>query len=181
MCACVHVCSIASVCPTLCDPMDSSLPGSSVPGISQARVLEWVAVSSSRIFLTQGSYLSLWCLLHWQAGSLPLVPPGKPWREYGTEFFNLDTIAISSLVVGLSRALQDDWQHSWLQLTRCASHSPSPGNNKLKYPHIAKCPLRGKIIPDGEPVVQRITEMPPIQKTSGTQRQQKSNKQFGFS
>ena len=33
---------------TLCDPMDCSLPGSSVHGISQARILEWVAVSFSR-------------------------------------------------------------------------------------------------------------------------------------
>ena len=35
-------------CPTLCDPMDYSLPGSSVHGIFQARVLEWVAISFSR-------------------------------------------------------------------------------------------------------------------------------------
>ena len=31
-------------CPTLCDPMDGSLPGSPVPGILQARTLEWVAI-----------------------------------------------------------------------------------------------------------------------------------------
>ena len=35
-------------CPTLCDPKDSSPPGTSVPGILQARVLEWVAISFSR-------------------------------------------------------------------------------------------------------------------------------------
>ena len=34
-------------CPTLCDAMDSSLPGSAVPGILQARTLEWVAISFS--------------------------------------------------------------------------------------------------------------------------------------
>ena len=34
-------------CPTLCDPMDSSPPGSPVPGILQARTLEWVAISFS--------------------------------------------------------------------------------------------------------------------------------------
>ena len=33
-------------CPTLCDPVDGSLPGSSVPGSLQARVLEWVAMVS---------------------------------------------------------------------------------------------------------------------------------------
>ena len=43
------------------DPMDCSLPGSSVHGISQARILEWVALSSSpgRSFLTQGLNLGL--------------------------------------------------------------------------------------------------------------------------
>ena len=35
------------LCPTLCDPIDGSLPGSSVPGILQARILEWVAISFS--------------------------------------------------------------------------------------------------------------------------------------
>ena len=34
-------------CPTLCDPIDSSLPGSVVPGILQARTLEWVAIAFS--------------------------------------------------------------------------------------------------------------------------------------
>ena len=34
-------------CPTLCDPRDSSPPGSAVPGILQARVLEWVTISFS--------------------------------------------------------------------------------------------------------------------------------------
>ena len=38
----------AKFCPTLCDPMDCSLPGSSVHGILQARILEWVAISFSR-------------------------------------------------------------------------------------------------------------------------------------
>ena len=39
---------VAQSCWTLCDPMDNSLPGSSVHGILQARILEWVAISSSR-------------------------------------------------------------------------------------------------------------------------------------
>ena len=34
-------------CPTLCDPIDSSLPGSPVPGILQERALEWLAISFS--------------------------------------------------------------------------------------------------------------------------------------
>ena len=34
-------------CPTLCNPIDGSPPGSSVPGILQARILEWVAIAFS--------------------------------------------------------------------------------------------------------------------------------------
>ena len=37
-------------CPTLCDPIDGSPPGSPVPGILQARTLEWVAISFSNVF-----------------------------------------------------------------------------------------------------------------------------------
>ena len=36
-------------CPTLCDPIDGSPPGSPVPGILQARTLEWVAIAISKI------------------------------------------------------------------------------------------------------------------------------------
>ena len=39
------VCSVAQSCPTLCDSRDCSLPGSSVRGIFQARILEWIAIS----------------------------------------------------------------------------------------------------------------------------------------
>ena len=41
-------CSITQLCPTLCDPVDCSPPGSSVHGILQVRILEWVARPSSR-------------------------------------------------------------------------------------------------------------------------------------
>ena len=42
---CLCACSVPQSCPTLFDPMDCSLPGSSVYGISQARILEWVVIS----------------------------------------------------------------------------------------------------------------------------------------
>ena len=48
--ACRHAESLQS-CPTLCDPMDSSPPGSSVHGFLQARILEWAAISFSNIKL----------------------------------------------------------------------------------------------------------------------------------
>ena len=56
---------VAQSCPTLSEPMDCSPPGPSVHGILQARILEWVAISSSKD-LPQGSNLGL---LHWQADS----------------------------------------------------------------------------------------------------------------
>ena len=58
----------------LCDLMNCSPRGSSIHGILQARILEWVATS---IFLTQASYLRLLGLLHWQASSLPLTHLGS--------------------------------------------------------------------------------------------------------
>ena len=39
---------VTQSCPTFCDPMDGSLPGSSVHGILQARILEWVVLLSSK-------------------------------------------------------------------------------------------------------------------------------------
>ena len=46
----------AQSCPTLCNPMDCSLPGSSILGIFQARVLEWVAIAFSSILYTNTVY-----------------------------------------------------------------------------------------------------------------------------
>ena len=43
-----RVCSVPMLCPTLCETTDCSQPGSSVYGVFQARMLEWVAISSSR-------------------------------------------------------------------------------------------------------------------------------------
>ena len=70
---------VAQSCPVLCDPMVCSPPGSSFHGIVQARILEWVAVPSSRgSSRLRGPNVCLLCRLHWHMGSLPLVPPGKP-------------------------------------------------------------------------------------------------------
>ena len=71
---------LLSLCPTLCNPIDGSLPGSTVHGILQAKILEWVALLLG-ISPTQGSNPCLFYLLNLQACSLPLVPPGKPIWE----------------------------------------------------------------------------------------------------
>ena len=63
--------------PTLCNPMDCSLLGSSVHGILQARILEWVTMPFllHGILWVQGLNLHFLGLLHGQVGSLPLAPP----------------------------------------------------------------------------------------------------------
>ena len=76
--------SVTQSCPTLCDPMDCSLPGSSVHGIFQPRLLEWAATSDSRGSSQprEGLKPHLLRLLHWQAGGLfTTAPPGKPQKE----------------------------------------------------------------------------------------------------
>ena len=67
---------VAQSCPTLCDPMDHSLLGSSVHGILQARILEWVAISFSRGFPDTGIEPGSPTL---QADSLLSDPPGAPY------------------------------------------------------------------------------------------------------
>ena len=62
-------------CPTLCDPMDCSPPGSSVHGILQARLLEWVAISFSRESSWPRDHTQISAL---QVDSLPREPPTEP-------------------------------------------------------------------------------------------------------
>ena len=67
--------SVTKLCPTLCDPMDCSLPVSSVHGILQARILEWVAIFFSRDLSDPGIKPRSPAL---QADSLLSELPGKP-------------------------------------------------------------------------------------------------------
>ena len=68
---------VTQSCPTLCDPMDCSLPGSSFHGIFQARVLEWVAIPSPGNLPDPGIEPRSPAL---QADTLPSEPPGKLHR-----------------------------------------------------------------------------------------------------
>ena len=78
---CVHA-KLLQSCLTTCDPMDCSLPGSLVHGDSPGKNTRVGCQALLQgIFPTQGSNLQLLCLLHWQVGSLPLAPPGKPLRK----------------------------------------------------------------------------------------------------
>ena len=69
----VCCCLVTKSCPALCDPMDCSLPGSSVYGISQAIILDWVAISFSRGSSPPRDRARMSCIDRWV-----LQPPAKP-------------------------------------------------------------------------------------------------------
>ena len=60
------MCSVAQSCQTLCDPMDCSLSGSSVHGILQARILEWVAMVA-----TEKYFVIARMVLEWETINCP--------------------------------------------------------------------------------------------------------------
>ena len=73
-------------CPTLCDPVDGSPPGSPIPGILQARTLEWVAISFSNAGKWKVKVKSLspvWLLATpWTAAYQAPLPMGFSRQEY---------------------------------------------------------------------------------------------------
>ena len=103
-----HVCAFHSFqsCLILCNPVDCSLPGFSVNGILQARILEWVAISSSRdlpkpgVEPTSPSPESPAL----QADCLPTEQPGKPlspWIHYNCCFIGLGLSHVSACDCGV--------------------------------------------------------------------------------
>ena len=70
--------TVSQLCPTLCNPLNCSLPGSSVHGISEARILGWVAIFSFRRSSRPGIKPKFLRLLHGQTDPLLSEPPGKP-------------------------------------------------------------------------------------------------------
>ena len=85
---------VAQSCPILSNPMDCSLPGSSIHGIFQARVLEWGAIAFSDLRASEANYCKLgvwehekfllspfWRLEVWIRGAGRAVLPLRPWGE----------------------------------------------------------------------------------------------------
>ena len=118
---CVHAKSFQS-CPSLCDPMDYSPPGSSVHGILQAKILEWVVMPSSRETSQPRNQIHIsYISLYWQADSLPLVPPGaflaartvkNPPAIQETQGWSLDG----------EDPLEEEMEVSLLAVSWCLSH-----------------------------------------------------------
>ena len=91
-----HSCSVPQSCPTPCDPMDCSPPASSVHGILQARILEWVATFFARGSSQPWDRTHLLGLLHGQVDSLPLGAPGKP-QSFQNPTFLVSVLNVWSL------------------------------------------------------------------------------------
>ena len=86
------MCSVIQLCPILCNTLDCSPPGSSVHGILQARILEWVAISFSRgssrprdwkcisrVSCIAGGFFTCWTI--WEAQVLIFLR-SQPWRLF---------------------------------------------------------------------------------------------------
>ena len=99
-CACV--CIVAQLGPTLCDPMDYSSPVSFLHGISQARILEWVAISYCRGSSQPGNKPASLASLAVASKFFTTAPSGKPSKYLSTghmrvvvqENFSTDTFPL---------------------------------------------------------------------------------------
>ena len=112
MCCCAK--SLQS-CLTLCDPMDCSLPGSSVHGIPQARTLEWVAFPPPGDLPDPGIEPVSPEL---QVDSLPTEPPGKP--QVGTCYYS-STQLLSDVMMNC-RAFFAAFKHCPLNQGLCCNY-----------------------------------------------------------
>ena len=114
--------------PTLCHPMDCSPPGSSVHGLFQAKMLEWIALSYSRGFSRSrkipdsGSNSHL---LLWQADSLPVVPPARRAWQPTPVFLPGETHGQRSLAGYSPRVAKSQ---TWLK--RLSTHASAQTRNK---------------------------------------------------
>ena len=107
----VTMCLVAQSCPTVCYLMDCSLPGSSVLVICQARILEWVAISSSRGFswprnqtcLSSVSWIAARFFTHWA------IAAAKSLQSCPTLCSPLDGSQPDSPVPGILQARTLEW------------------------------------------------------------------------
>ena len=77
-CTIVPACSMTQECPTLCDPVHCSPRGSSVHGIFQARIPEWVAISYTRDLSDPGTKTGFHTFPALAGGFFTTESPGKP-------------------------------------------------------------------------------------------------------
>ena len=117
----------AQPCPTLCDPMDYSLSGSSVHGIFQARVLEWIAISFSRgsfqprnrtwVSLIAGRRFTIWATML----------KNKKWQTISRIGKNTEKLNPSCIVGGRIKW----YSHIWKEFDNSLTISHKVTNNFL--------------------------------------------------
>ena len=116
---------VAQLCLTLCDPMACSLPGSSVYGISQARILECVFIPFSRGSFRSRDQTQVSC----SAGGFFIVWATKKAKQVtkGQIVYDLTLMkSFSSVQFSCSVMFDSLWPHG-LQHTRLPCYSPTPG------------------------------------------------------
>ena len=99
--ACVHA-QLLQSCLTLCNPMDLSLPGSSVHGVLQARILEWVPMPSSRGSSRPRDRTCVSCVSCTAGGFFTTEPLGKP-----ADYCNIGYLSSFHILVLFSDSLSD--------------------------------------------------------------------------
>ena len=106
---CMSACMLSHFCRVpLCDPMDCSLPVSFVHGISQARILEWVAMPGSRGSSQPRGQTHISCIFCIAGDSLPLSYQGSPNKPILTNYFYSDFLSLYLVSFFL---FQDPSQH----------------------------------------------------------------------
>ena len=106
------VCSVTQSCPALCDPMDCSLPGSSVHGTFQARILEWVARPSSRGSSQPRDWTHVSCVSCIGRLILYTAPSvGKPNKQCQSTQWEVHRKSLNK--VGAVPLRRSDWAETW--------------------------------------------------------------------
>ena len=112
---------VAQSCPTLCNPMNCSLPGSSVHGVSQARILKWVAIPFSRrsswfgdltwVSHTVGRFCTVWTT--WEAQLTPRID--QSGEETGWSDCNTDLTVWDNSTGAPEKRLSIGWAPWWAE------------------------------------------------------------------
>ena len=97
---------VAQLCPTVCDPMDCSLPGSSIRGILHARVLEWVAISFSRRSSQPRDQTQVSCIAGrrftiWATGEVPTLQEGSFFSTLSSAFIISRFFLVMAILTGV--------------------------------------------------------------------------------
>ena len=131
----LHSLCCAQSCPTLCDPVGCSLPGFSVLGIFQARILEWVAIPFSRSSSWPRDWILASCIgrpIPYHLSHLPVNIYGLPqWLSSKESAFNAGD---AGLIPGLGRSLREGngnpLQYSFLENSMVSLAGCNPLSHK---------------------------------------------------